>query len=104
MAIYIEPVRISGTGTLQFYTIVGGKADGVGTAATTWWIKSDTGVFLYRLTVANDDWDFYAYGYFNSTSETPSTATTTYTNGGSYILMVAIVLIVLVVAGGMRRK
>lgn len=66
-ALNIYAVRIAGTGVFRTLSVTG---DLVGRSIITstggFWIRSVSGLFLYRLTAINDNWDIFCAGYITA--------------------------------------
>jgi len=66
IAVECEGRRIAGTGYFKPYPNEGsGSIAGGAGSYSSWWciIKPDTNRLQYSLSVANDDWDLYCWGY-----------------------------------------
>ena len=64
VAIYCDFYRDSGSGSFAILTTTGGQQYSVSSGTDSMWWKDDTGVFRYKLSAANDDWDIFCFGYF----------------------------------------
>lgn len=64
VAMYVVPYRIGGTGQWAFRSVSGGNDDICNSNESVVWFRAANGNWYYRLTVANDDWDIYCWGYW----------------------------------------
>ena len=61
-AIFIHPYRAAGTGQFRTNMVSGQDGPVIASNSGGAWIRATDGLFYYKLTIANDDWDIYADG------------------------------------------
>ena len=61
--LFVKVYRASGTGTLEILMETGGRQASLPVGGLTPWPISEDGTFRYKLSVANDDFDVYGFGY-----------------------------------------
>ena len=70
-AMFVSGRRVAGTGFFELRSVSGADghliqavaaARGVGAV----WFRASDGLFYYRLTTGNDDWDIYIHGYWTN--------------------------------------
>ena len=60
----VRQTRIAGTGGIKIFSVTGDNIGGVLSEGNIGvWVRSADGTWLYKLTIANDDFDVYALGY-----------------------------------------
>jgi len=62
-ALYCRFSRIAGTGQLKMISTQGTPGMYITTQDNGLWFRAIDGLFYYSLSVANDDWDVFIYGY-----------------------------------------
>lgn len=92
--------RMSGSGLLVVYPANGAFGHYISAAgqAYTKLVNLDNGILTHKVSVANDDYDLYCFGYFITVEEASVSG-----GGGNALLPIMIAVIAVIIAGGLVR-